>query len=444
MTRLINAFEQMLDGSGDPVPSGLIDFFESGSSSARKTTFADSAQTIPNANPVVLGGDGRCPNVFGTGSYNAILRTAAGVQILARDPVGQGGGLTFGDDWSSTREYSATDQVRDAGTYWQSLVSGNLGNQPSLDSGAKWIKTDFTKILVNTSSIVTNANAIALKYDKTGGALSGQATSTAGDFNLVTNTALSNAAATLTAAQLIGGEFTITPSVARIQTLDTAANIISALSGSVDNSNFTFTIVNLAAFDVTIATAAGVTLVGNMIVNDGSATFRVRRLNASTVSVTRIESGSTTATSQIMIVRDEKSNGTDGGTFTSGAWRTRDLNDVLINTITGASLASDRITLPAGIYKIAANASAFDVNSNVAKIANITDSSDEVIGSTEKTSGTNNTGKSFIVGVINITSTKVFEIQHRCQSTKSTNGFGLSSSFGVVEIYTAVSIEKIG
>jgi hypothetical protein len=127
------------------------------------------------------------------------------------------------------------------------------------------------------------------KYAKTGGALTGQATSTAGDFNLVVNTALSDAAATLTAAQLIGGEFTITPTVARIQTLDTAANIISALSGSQDGSNFTFTVVNLAAFDVTIATAAGVTLVGNMVVNNGNALFRVRRLSASTVSVTRLE-----------------------------------------------------------------------------------------------------------------------------------------------------------
>jgi hypothetical protein len=286
MTRLINAFEQMLDGSGDPVPSGLIDFFESGSSSARKTTFADSAQTIPNANPVVLGGDGRCPNVFGTGSYNAILRTAAGEQILARDPVGQGGGLTFGDDWSSTREYSSTDQVRDAATYWQSLVSGNLGNQPSLDSGAKWVKTDFKQIIANATDIAALDTA---KMPKTGGAFTGQVTSTAGDFNLVTNTALSNAAATLTAAQLIGGEFTITPTVARIQTLDTAANIISALSGSVDGSNIEFTIVNLAAYDVTIATAAGVTLVGNMVINDGSATFRIRRLSASTVSVTRLD-----------------------------------------------------------------------------------------------------------------------------------------------------------
>ena len=104
-------------------------------------------------------------------------------------------------------------------------------------------------------------------------AFTGQVTSTAGDINLKTNTALSDAAATLTAAQLIGGEFTITPTVARIQTTDTATAIIAALSGSVDNSNFEFTVINLAAFDVTIALGVGVTLVGNMVVNDGSATF---------------------------------------------------------------------------------------------------------------------------------------------------------------------------
>jgi hypothetical protein len=329
MTRLINAFEQMLDGSGDPVPSGLIDFFESGSSSARKTTFADSAQTIPNANPVVLGGDGRCPNVFGTGSYNAILRTAAGVQILARDPVGQGGGLTFGDDWASTREYSATDQVRDAATYWQSLVSGNLGNQPSLDSGAKWVKTDFKQIIANATAIAALDTA---KMPKTGGAFTGQVTSTAGDFNLVTNTALSNAAATLTAAQLIGGEFTITPTVARIQTLDTAANIISALSGSVDGSNFTFTIVNLAAFDVTVATASGVTLVGNMIINDGQATFRVRRLNSSTVSVTRIDSGS----------------GIDSATISGSTVFTQSTNNIGLTGIGSIGLAVGDVITVAG------------------------------------------------------------------------------------------------
>jgi hypothetical protein len=289
MSRLIDSFEQILDGSGAPLALGLLDFFVSGSSDVRKKTFADAAETIENTNPVVVGGDGRCPNVFGTGTYNVILRTSADVQLLARDPVGGSDSLTFGADWVASTSYSATDQVRDDGNYWQSVTNLNQGNQPSLNDGSNWLKTDFLNITVNTLAIAANATAIALKYDKTGGALSGQATSTAGDFNIVTNTALSNAAATLTAAQLIGGEFTITPTVARIQTLDTAANIISALSGSVTGSNFTFTVVNLAAFDVTIATATGVTLVGNMVVNNGSATFRVRRLSSSAVSVTRLE-----------------------------------------------------------------------------------------------------------------------------------------------------------
>jgi len=122
-----------------------------------------------------------------------------------------------------------------------------------------------------------------------GATFTGPATSLAGDFNLVSNAALSDAAATLTATALINGEFTITPTVARILTLDTAANIISALSGSVNGSNFEFTIVNLADFDVTIATAAGVTLVGNMTVNGGSGNFRARRTSGTEVSITRLE-----------------------------------------------------------------------------------------------------------------------------------------------------------
>jgi len=295
MARLIDSFEQMFDGSGEPLALGLLDFFVSGSSSVRKKTYADAAEKIENSNPVVLGGDGRCPNVFGTGTYNVILRTSAGAQLLARDPVGGSDSLTFGADWVSSIPYSATDQVRDAGFYWQSVTNLNQGNQPSLDDGTNWLKTNFLNITVNTLAIAalntSTGNAIALKYDKTGGTLTGPAKSTSGDFNLITNTALSDAAATLTAAQLFGGEFTITPTVARIQTLDTAANIISALSGSVDGSHFTFSIFNLAAFDVTIATAAGVTLVGSMVVNDGPAMFRVRRLSASTVSVTRLGIG---------------------------------------------------------------------------------------------------------------------------------------------------------
>tara|TARA_R110002096_G_scaffold262406_1_gene455883 strand:+ start:1523 stop:2836 length:1314 start_codon:yes stop_codon:yes gene_type:complete len=437
MSRLIDSFEQILDGSGDPLALGLLDFFVSGSSSTRKKTYADAAETIENTNPVVVGGDGRCPNVFGTGTYNVILRTSAGVQLLARDPVGGSDSLTFGADWVASTSYSATDQVRDDGNYWQSVTNLNQGNQPSLNDGSNWLKTDFLNITVNTLAI---AALDAAKMPKTGGEFTGQVTSTAGDFNLVVNTALSDAAATLTAAQLIGGEFTITPTVARIQTLDTAANIISALSGSVDGSNFTFSIVNLDAFDVTVATATGVTLVGNMVINDGSATFRVRRLSASTISVTRLEKAN--YLTGVIIVKDEKSSGTNGGTFTSGAWQPRDLNTIVINTIADASLSSDRVTLPAGTYLITATAPGNQVNSHVLKLANITDSSDEVIGTVENSVNAQTT--SLIKDKFTLSATKTLELQHRCDTTKSTNGFGNASSFGVVEVYSIIEIEKIG
>ena len=52
--------------------------------------------------------------------------------------------------------------------------------------------------------------------------------------------------------------------------------------------------------------------------------------------------------SALLHVRDEKSNGTAGGGFTSGSFQTRTLNTVMTNEISGASLASNQITLPSG------------------------------------------------------------------------------------------------
>jgi len=291
MARLIGALEQILDSAGDPLVLGLLDFYETGGSTVRKTTYADSAETIANANPVVIGGDGVVPNIFGTGTYRVVVRTAAGAQLRQRDPVGGDASLSFGADWISTISYGLAEVVKEDGQYWESQTAANAGNQPSLDGGTNWLLF-LADVATNTADIAANTAAIAGKADLTGAAFTGAISSTAGNVNLKSNTALSDAAATLTAAQLIGGEFTITPTADRIQTTDTATAIISALGGSVDNSNFDITMINLAAFDVTIAAGTGVTLVGNMVVNDGSATFRVRRLTSSTVSVTRLETGS--------------------------------------------------------------------------------------------------------------------------------------------------------
>lgn len=151
MSRLINAFEQFFDTAGNPLTGGKLYFYESGSSSALKDTYSDAAETVENTNPVILDADGRCPDVFGNGSYRVILKDSSEVQILTRDPVGGSTGITFGADWNSSTVYGQSDVVRDGGKYWISRAGNNSNNRPSTDDGANWLafpqveKANFTE-----------------------------------------------------------------------------------------------------------------------------------------------------------------------------------------------------------------------------------------------------------------------------------------------------------
>jgi hypothetical protein len=127
--------------------------------------------------------------------------------------------------------------------------------------------------------------------------------------------------------------------------------------------------------------------------------------------------------SQLLHVRDEKSSGTGSGSSSGGSWQTRTLNTVKTNEITSASLSSNQISLPSGTYYIMAKANHFDGDRHKIKLRNITDSSDEIIGSSEYGEDAyNGTTNSYLNGRFTIGGTKVFEIQHRCET---------SGSFGV-------------
>ena len=148
--------------------------------------------------------------------------------------------------------------------------------------------------------------------------------------------------------------------------------------------------------------------------------------------------------SALLHVRDEKSAGTNGGTFTSGSFQTRDLNTSVTNEISGASLSSNQITLPSGTYFITASAPFHDSGRSKAKLRNVSDSSDTIIGTTDfGSSADDQQGTNFITGRFTISSSKTFEIQQRCESSKTTTGFGVASNFSVVEVYTDVQIWKV-
>lgn len=96
-------------------------------------------------------------------------------------------------------------------------------------------------------------------------------------------------AATLTAAELLAGLVQYTGAAASL-TLPTGSDIeAGVLSGLAADRAFDFGVINTGSGTATIATAAGLTLVGAMTVDAGaSGLFRVRRTAADTYSVYRL------------------------------------------------------------------------------------------------------------------------------------------------------------
>lgn len=146
--------------------------------------------------------------------------------------------------------------------------------------------------------------------------------------------------------------------------------------------------------------------------------------------------------SDIAIFNETQASGTEGGTFTAGSFVKRTLNTTLVNNITGCSIASSVITLTAGTYYFSGRAPAFNVLGHQARIQNTTAATTVQLGTTMYVSN-NNTGIALVEGVITISASTNFELQHRCSSTVSTNGLGAAQSFGVGEIYSQLLVRQI-
>lgn len=145
----------------------------------------------------------------------------------------------------------------------------------------------------------------------------------------------------------------------------------------------------------------------------------------------------------LLHVRDEKTSGTAAGTFTSGARRTRVLNTEVANQITGASLASNQVTLPAGVYTFEGHAPAFFVALHRLSLRDTTNSVDLGLGENAYDQvGTVGTS-AYIKGDFTLSAQAVIELQHECSVTRGTNGFGLPLTFGEVEVYASLFITQL-
>ena len=168
--RISNPAIQHFDrATGQPLALGELFFFET-NSSIPKDTFADKDETIVNANPVILDSNGFEPDIFGTGSYRAVLRAAPispsprGVVQWVRDPVNFtdiSGGTSF-SQWQSIIEYSANDIVQGSdGNFYISLQNNNLNNDPTV-SPLFWSQFDLINRWNVNENYVTNDPARSL------------------------------------------------------------------------------------------------------------------------------------------------------------------------------------------------------------------------------------------------------------------------------------------
>ena len=207
--------------------SGAIDGLEIMNWSARDTRqeFADINAVVSNltiSNCVSLRG-----GVKSSGNYAGInLRSLAHNHVVINSNIINGSysyGLINAD---------ATTNISVTGNDFTGNVTGAVSNLGGVSS---------TRYFSDNAGVAVNASDLQTK----------------------TAVALADAAATLTAAQMVDSSlFTITPSAARILTTDTAANIIAAIPRYQVGTTFYMVIINNAAFQITLDGGVGVTRVG--------------------------------------------------------------------------------------------------------------------------------------------------------------------------------------
>ena len=147
--------------------------------------------------------------------------------------------------------------------------------------------------------------------------------------------------------------------------------------------------------------------------------------------------------SSYAILADQKTQNTNGGTFTSGAWRIRDLQTEIYDGI-GLTIGSNEFTLPAGNYLISWAAMAGRCAKHQSRLYDVTGAAQVGVGS----SCVEPSDATYVWQVESSGSARVtpsgsnaYRIEHQCQTTRADVGFGTPANF-TTEQYTIVRIFK--
>jgi hypothetical protein len=137
-------------------------------------------------------------------------------------------------------------------------------------------------------------------------------------------------------------------------------------------------------------------------------------------------------------IRDRRTSGTNGDSRTGSTWSKHTLQTEEVADISGASLASSVITLPAGTYEITSWVTARDPFGGMIRLRNTTDSSTAALGRYPVGSGGGDSATAVMQGRFTIGGSKNFELQVYGNGTASA-----ALSTGEDEVYADIFIKKV-
>lgn len=257
-----------------------------------------------------------------------------------------------------------------------------------------------------------------------------------------------------------------------VQAYDAGLTSIAGLTTAADKMIYTtgsdtYAVTALSSFartilDDTSASAVRTTIgAGDMdnpmaaqgdIIYGGSSGAPTRLAKGTTGQVLTMNAGATApewadagggGNSDYILIEDQKANNVSGGTATSGAWYTRDLNTIVSDDGGHASLTSNEITLDAGTYEFESVSPFYNVNRVRTRLYNVTDSSVITESINAATIGSTHVYSSMF-GKFTLASSKTIRIEYYTESSVSTNGLGVSSYYpGIGEKYTSIVLKKV-
>lgn len=146
------------------------------------------------------------------------------------------------------------------------------------------------------------------------------------------------------------------------------------------------------------------------------------------------------------VLADQKASGTPGGTFTAGAWTDRVIGEIsdpwAACTVTGGVT----IGLAPGTWDVDILVPGHRCGLHQARLRDVADEATALLGSTARSPISDDvTTVSHIRGVLTVSGAvaRSYRIQHRCGTTRATDGLGAAASFGSGEVYTQAVFRRL-